>query len=69
MPDIRAELVAAAKRRASLRARLTVADRELHALIVRGRAEGLSVSEMCRLASVSRETAHRAIRRASGGDG
>lgn len=67
MPDIRAELVAAAKRRASLRARLTVADRELHALIVRGRAEGLSVSEMCRIAGLSRERAHKALRRAAAG--
>lgn len=65
MPDIRAELVAAGKRRASLQARLTAAESELHGLLVRGRAEGLSVSEMCRLARVSRETAHKVLRRST----
>lgn len=62
MTDIRSELVKTGKRRAGLRARLVASELELRALIVRGRAEGLSVSEMCRLAGMSRETAHRALR-------
>lgn len=59
----RDELVAVGKRRAGLRARLTAAENELHALLVRGHAEGIGVSEMCRLAQVSRETAHKVLRR------
>ncbi len=63
MPDIRAELVKTGKRRASLRARLDVEEQRLRELIVLGCAEGLSVVEVCRLGRVSRETAHKVLRR------
>lgn len=63
MPDTRSELVSVGKRRARHRAGLAAAEEEIRSLLVQGRAEGLSVSEMCRLSGVSRETAHKVLRR------
>jgi DNA-directed RNA polymerase specialized sigma24 family protein len=52
------------RRREAARIELEAAREALRALLVRGRAIGLSVSAMARIAGISRDTAHKLLREA-----
>jgi hypothetical protein len=56
------------ERRERARQEADAARRELQGLLARGKTVGLDVAKMAREAGISRETAHKLLREAKGGD-
>jgi transcriptional regulator of acetoin/glycerol metabolism len=71
MPDTREAVSKALERNCERRGRLAAETRaaraELRELLARGSALALDVTEMARLAGISRETAHKRLREAKEG--